>query len=179
METVDSYTRYTGPEPHIEVHKYYGGVVTASVVIALLLQSFLPVHFRSAGYLELPLLVTIYFALSKRNPSSGLLLGMVVGLLQDSLSRTPLGLYGIAKTVVGFIASSLGARIDVEHPIARFLLTILFCLLHASVFTLISRLLLARHDVSYITIPVLIGAVVNGVIAMVLFPFLNRFRKPS
>ncbi len=90
---------------------------------------FFPVHFRWASYLELPLLVTLYFALSKRNPSSGLLLGMAVGLLQDSLSRTPLGLYGIAKTAVGFVGSSIGARIDVEHPESRvFLLTIGFYL---------------------------------------------------
>ena len=170
---------YSGPEPHIEVHKYYGGVVPAAVVLALVLQAFLPVHFRGAGYLELPLLVTLYFALSKRNPSSGLLLGMVVGLLQDSLSRTPLGLYGIAKTVVGFAGSSIGARIDVEHPIARFLLTIGFYLFHHAVFTLTSRLLLARHGESYVAIPILIASVVNAFIAIALFPLLDRFRKPS
>ena len=107
MESTDV---YIGPEPHIEVHKYYAGVVPAAVVLALVLQAFLPVHFPRAGYLELPLLVTLYFALSKRNPSSGLLLGTVIGLLQDSLSRTPLGLYGIAKTLVGFAGSSIMAR---------------------------------------------------------------------
>jgi rod shape-determining protein MreD len=170
---------YIGPEPHIEVHKYYGGVVPVAVVLALVLQAFFPVHFRWASYLELPLLVTVYFALSKRNPSSGLLLGMVVGLLQDSLSRTPLGLYGIAKTSVGFVASSIGARIDVEHPIARFLLTAGFCLFHHAVFTLTSRLLLAQRDEAYITVPILIASFVNAFIAIGLFPFLDRFRKPS
>src|ERR1700739_570277 len=115
---------YIGPEPHIEGHKYYAGVVPIVVLLALVLQAFFPVYIRSARDLELPLLVTLYLALSKRNPSSGLILGMVVGLLQDSLSRAPLGLNGIAKTSVGFVASSIGARIDVEHPIARFLLTV-------------------------------------------------------
>ncbi|HVA93612.1 MAG TPA: rod shape-determining protein MreD [Candidatus Dormibacteraeota bacterium] len=176
---MESSEAYIGPEPHIEVHKYYGGVVSVAVVLALLLQAFLPVHFRWANYLELPLLVTVYFALSKRNPSTGLLLGMVIGLLQDSLSRTPIGLYGIAKTLVGFIASSIGARIDVEHPIARFLLTIGFYLFHHAVFTLSSHWLLAQRDQSYITGPILIASVVNGVIAMGLFPLLDRFRKPS
>ncbi len=170
---------YIGPEPHIEVHKYYGGVVPVAVILALVLQAFFPVHFRWASYLELPLLVTIYFALSKRNPSSGLLLGMVVGLLQDSLSRTPLGLYGIAKTSVGFVASSIGARIDVEHPIARFLLTVGFYLFHRAVFTLTSRLLLAQRGELYISIPILIASVVNACIAIALFPFLDKFRKPS
>jgi rod shape-determining protein MreD len=176
MENTDV---YTGPEPHIEVHKYYGGVVPLAVILALVLQAFFPVHFHWASYVELPLLVTLYFALSKRNPSSGLLLGMVVGLLQDSLSRTPLGLYGIAKTAVGFVGSSIGARIDVEHPIARFLLTIGFSIFHHAVFTLTSHFLLAQHGERYISGPVLVAAVVNACIAIALFPLLDRFRKPS
>jgi rod shape-determining protein MreD len=176
METTEI---YAGPEPHIEVHKYYSGIVPAAVGLALVLQAFLPVHFRWANYLELPLLVTLYFALSKRNPSSGLLLGMAVGLLQDSLSRTPIGLYGIAKTLVGFIGSSIGARIDVEHPIARFLLTIVFYLFHHAVFNLSSHWLLARPSEAYFRAPTLIASVVNAFLAMGLFPMLDRFRKPS
>jgi rod shape-determining protein MreD len=176
---MDSTEIYTGPEPHIEVHKYYSGVVPVAVVLSLVLQAFLPVHIHSARYLELPLLVTLYFALSKRNPSSGLLLGMVIGLLQDSLSRTPIGLYGISKTVVGFIGSSIGARIDVEHPIARFLLTIMFYLFHNAVFNLTSHLLLAQRAEPYFTIPLAIASVVNAFIAMGLFPLLDRFRRPS
>jgi rod shape-determining protein MreD len=176
MENTEVYNR---PEPHVEVHKYYGGVVPAAVVLSLMLQVFLPVHIRWASYLELPLLITLYFALSKRNPSAGLLLGMVIGLLQDSLSRTPLGLYGIAKTVVGFAGSSIGSRIDVEHPIARFILTIGFYLLHQVTFTLTSRILLAHRDVSYITIPILIASLANAFIGIALFPLLDRLRKPS
>lgn len=97
-------------DQHIEVHKYYAGAVVAVVILALALEALLPVYFRSAAILELPLLVTIYFGLSRRNPSAGLLLGMVIGLAQDSLGHTPFGMYGIAKTVVGFVASSFGPR---------------------------------------------------------------------
>jgi rod shape-determining protein MreD len=96
---------YIGPEPHIEVHKYYAGVVPIVVLLALVLQAFFPVYIRSANYLELPLLVTLYFALSKRNPSSGLMLGMIVGLLQDSLSRTPLG--GLMWSIRSRVSCSL------------------------------------------------------------------------
>ncbi len=170
---------YTGPEPHIEVHKYYAGVVPIAVVLSLVLQAFFPVYIRSANYLELPLLVTLYFALSKRNPSSGLMLGMVVGLLQDSLSKTPLGLYGISKTLVGYLGSSLGARIDVEHPIARFLLTVGFYWFHHAVFTLLTRTLLAQREETYFSATILIASLVNAVLASGLFPLLDRFRKPS
>jgi rod shape-determining protein MreD len=176
METIEV---RLGPEPHIEVHKYYGGVVAGAVVASLVLQAFFPVHIRSAGYLELPLLVTLYFALSRRNPSSGLLLGMVVGLLQDSLSpRVPLGLYGIAKTLVGFVGSSIGSRIDVEHPVARFLLTVGFFLFHRGVFVLTRQLLLGQHD-TYMTVPILLASVANALLAIAIFPLLDRFRIPS
>jgi rod shape-determining protein MreD len=176
MESTDI---YIGPEPHIEVHKYYPGVVPLAVFISLVLQIFLPIHIHSASYLELPLLVTLYFALSKRNPSSGLLLGMVIGLLQDSLTpSTPLGLFGIAKTLVGYGGSTIGSRLDVEHPFARFMLTVGFYLFHHVVFAFTSYRLLNRHE-AYFTVPILIASVVNGCIAIALFPFLDRFRRLS
>jgi rod shape-determining protein MreD len=164
------------PDQHIEVHRYSGLSIALTVAAALALQAFLPVHFVWARMLELPLLVTIYFALSRRNASVGLLLGMTVGLLQDSLSGTPIGLYGIAKTVVGYVASSIGARIDVEHSISRFLLTVIFFHLHHAVFALTRRLLLGQHE-PYVTVPLLIASLVNGVVALGLFPLLDRLRK--
>ena len=37
------------------------------------------------------------------------------GLAQDSLSKNPLGMFGIVKTLVGYFAASVGVRLDVEH----------------------------------------------------------------
>ena len=165
-------------EQHIEVHKFYAGVVTGSVILALLLETFLPIHLGWAELIDLPLLVTIYFALSRRNPSAGLLLGMAIGVAQDSLSHTPIGLYGISKTIVGFVASSIGARLDVEHPLARCLLTFLFFNLHNAVFVFISRLLLARPE-PYLETRVLIASVASALMTLALFPLLDRLRKPS
>jgi len=163
-------------ERHIEVHKFHAGVVTGSVILALMLAAFLPVHSRWAELVDLPLLVTIYFALSRRNPSAGLMLGMIIGVAQDSLSHTPIGLYGIAKTIVGFVASSIGARLDVEHPLARCLLTFAFFHLHNVVFVFISRLLLARPE-PYIDTRVITGSIVSTLLTIVLFPLLDKLRK--
>jgi rod shape-determining protein MreD len=163
-------------EPHIEVHKFRFGVIAATVLLALVFEAFLPIHFRRADMLELPLLVTIYFALSRRNPSAGLLLGMVVGVAQDSLSHTPIGLYGIAKTLVGFVASSLGSRIDVEHPLSRFFLTLFFFYFHHAVFVLTERLLLAERE-PFVTVSLLMASLVNAALGVVLFPLLDRFRQ--
>ena len=91
-------------DTHIEVHKFFPGAIAGVTLLALTLQAAFPVYVRRLDFLDLPLLITIYFGLSRRNPSTGLLLGTTIGLLQDSLSgpTVPLGLYGIAKTVVGY-----------------------------------------------------------------------------
>jgi rod shape-determining protein MreD len=164
--------------PHIEVHKFHYGAVTGATLVALVLQAFLPIHFPRTHALELPLLITIYFGLSRRNPAAGLLLGTVIGIHQDSLSRTPIGLYGIAKTFVGFGASSLGSRLDVEHPLSRFTLVFVFFHFHQAVFAVTKRLLLAQQE-PFLTLPLLLASLINATLAMGLFPLLDRLRKPS
>lgn len=163
-------------EQHIEVHKYAFLAVWGAVFLALLLQASLPVYFPRASLLELPLLVTLYFGLSRRNPSSGLLLGMTVGLLQDAISRIPIGLYGIAKTLVGFGASSIGARLDVEHPFARALLTFAFFHVHQIVFASTRGLLLQESEVFFST-ELLIASLLNAALSVLLFPLLDKLRK--
>jgi rod shape-determining protein MreD len=165
-------------EAHIEVHKFRGGAIVAAALLALLLQASVPVYIPKFSVLDLPLLVTIYFGLSRRHPTTGLLLGMVIGLLQDSLSgpTVPLGLYGIAKTVIGYLASSIGARLDTEHPAARFALTIIFFGLHQGIIVLTRRLLLAQPE-PWFTMHMCIAAVVNAVAAVLLFMLMDRLRK--
>src|SRR2546430_6741902 len=165
-------------ESHIEVHKFRAGAIIIATLLALVIQAAFPVHFSKAAILDLPLLVTIYFGLSRRNPSTGLLLGMVIGLLQDSLSGStiPLGLYGIGKTIIGYLASSIGARLDTEHPAARFALTMFFFVLHQGIIALTRRLLLAA-PAPWFTLHLLLAASVNAVVAVFLFVLLDRLRK--
>jgi rod shape-determining protein MreD len=165
-------------ESHIEVHKFRGGAIVGAALLALMFQAFVPVYFAKAAMIDLPLLITIYFGLSRRNPSTGLLLGMVIGLLQDSLSgpTVPLGLYGIAKTVIGYLASSIGARLDTEHPAARFALTIIFFGLHQGIVLLTRRILLAQSSV-WFTMHLAAAAVVNAIVAVFLFALLDHLRK--
>ncbi len=174
----DTFDIRSGAETHIEVHKFRAGAIVAATLAALVLQKLLPVYVPKADLLDLPLLITMYFGLSRRNPSTGLLLGTVIGLLQDSLSKSPLGLNGIAKTLVGYIASSIGGRLDTEHPASRFALAVVFCGLHQGVIVLIKRLLLAQPE-AWFTARLGLAAVVNGVVAVGLFILLDHLRKPS
>ena len=167
-------------ETHIEVHKFYPGAVAVVAAIALILQAMVPAYFPGFRILDLPLLVTIYFGLSRRNPSTGLLLGMVIGLLQDSLSgpTVPLGFYGMGKTCIGYLASSIGARLDTEHPAARFALIMGFFVTQQAILVLVKRLLLAEPEPWFNT-HLAIAAAVNAVLGTVLFLLLDRLRRSS
>ena len=169
-----------GGGSHIEVHKFRAGAIIIATLLALVIQASFPIHFARVAILDLPLLVTIYFGLSRRNPSTGLLLGMSIGLLQDSLSgpTVPLGLYGIAKTIIGYLASSIGARLDTEHPAARFALTAVFFIAHQGLISLTRRILLAQPE-SWFNMRVFIAALVNAIVAVFLFLLLDRLRKRS
>ena len=165
-------------ESHIEVHKFHGGAIALATVVVLFVQAWVPVYFPKFAVLDLPLLLTIYFGLSRRNPSTGLLLGMIIGLLQDSLSgpTVPLGLYGIAKTVIGYLASSIGARLDTEHPIARIALTMVFFCVHQGLIVVTRWLLLAQPETLF-TLRLAIAAGVNAIVAVFFFMLLDRLRK--
>jgi rod shape-determining protein MreD len=167
-------------ESHIEVHKFRAGAILISALLALVIQAWLPLHFTRAGLLDLPLLVVIYFGLSRRNPSTGLILGALIGLSQDSLSgpTVPLGLYGIAKTVIGYLASSIGARLDTEHPVARFALTAGFFVVHQGLVALTRRILLAQPE-PWFNLHMFWAALVNAFVAVFLFLLLDHLRRPS
>ncbi len=167
-------------ESHIEVHKFRTGAILIATLFALVIQAWFPLRFARATLLDFPLLVTIYFGLSRRNPSTGLLLGMAIGLFQDSLSgpTVPLGLYGIAKTIIGYLASSIGARLDTEHPAARFALTAVFFIAHQGLVFLTRRILLAQPE-PWFNLHLLLAALVNALVAVFLFILLDRLRRPS
>jgi rod shape-determining protein MreD len=166
-------------QDNVEVHKYYTGTILGAAVLSIVLQAFLHRYGHWAELIELPLLVTIYFGVSRRNPASGLLLGAAIGLLQDALSHdNPIGLYGIAKTLVGYVASSVGARIDTEHPASRFALVVVLFHFHQIVLAVTERALLDRSAPLF-TLHLFIDSLVSGAFAVLLFALLDRLRRPS
>jgi rod shape-determining protein MreD len=166
-------------ESNMEVHKYYGGTVLVTAFSALVLQAFLNKYGRWSELVDLPLLVTIYFGVSRRNPVTGMLLGGAIGILQDALSHdNPIGLYGIAKTIVGYLASTVGARIDTQHPVSRLALIFLFFHLHQFIFAVTQRVLL-NHPEPFFTLRLLVNSVATAVFGVALFALLDRLRRSS
>ena len=50
------------------------------------------------------------------NSLSALLVGLLVGLLQDTLTSGPFGLFGFADTIVGYVTARLAQRLVIQRP---------------------------------------------------------------
>lgn len=168
---------YTSRE-EIEVHKFSWAVSIGIPLLAIFVQVFFPIRLRFLMVFDLPLLVTIYFAVARRRPIPGLITGALIGTVQDAFGHHYIGLNGIAKTIIGFLASSLGVRIDVENPGSRFLMTVSFYLLHQIIRVVIDLLLVGVREPWYWG-HMLVASVANGLLAVVLFAALDRLKLRS
>ena len=114
-----------------ELEQYhFSSVVTLLVpLVFLLLQHYLPKVFPRLLILDLPLIAVIFFAVARRNPIFGAITGACIGLFQDALTGQPIGINGVAKTLVGYGASSIGVQVDVENLTLRILMLFAFSLL--------------------------------------------------
>jgi rod shape-determining protein MreD len=161
-----------------QISRFRAWVIFVVPLAAILFQVYVPLFFQFLGFLEMPLLVVVYFALMRRSQISGLMVGAIVGLAQDSLSKNPLGMFGIAKTLVGYFAASVGLRLDVDHFFLRLILTFFFYLFHQSFYWVMQRALLAQQPPFELQ-RWLVLAVLNAVVGVSLFHFLDKLRETA
>jgi rod shape-determining protein MreD len=166
---------YTSGE-QIEVYRFSIPVTIGVPLLALFFQAFIPRRLPFFSIFDLPLLVTIFFAMARRNPISGLLTGAAIGLVQDMLGAYPIGIYGIAKTVVGYGASSLGAKLDVENAGARFLVTLAFYLVHQAVYFSVARGMVSL-TMNWSWSRGVIGGLANALLGVALYFLLDKLKQ--
>jgi rod shape-determining protein MreD len=157
----------------MEIHRYPLLVYTLVPLTSLVLQAWLPRVVGPYDWFDLPLVATIYFALGRRNPIQGTLMGAAMGLLEDALTHHAIGINGIAKTAVGFVAGRAGIRLEVDNHIVRVLATFVLSLLSSAIYLFVTRFLLGLA-VDWNWLAEVLRAVGNSVIALVLFPLLDR-----
>jgi rod shape-determining protein MreD len=120
------------------------GVILA-VAAALALQTTLARFVvRGPVAVDFVLVVVVYVALTA-GPSAGLLSGAVAGLIQDALSTSLIGIGGLAKTIVGFLAGIVGTQFIVVDTLPRFVVFFAATVVHAVVFMGLYAVLDLRH----------------------------------
>jgi rod shape-determining protein MreD len=108
------------------------GVILA-IALALVLQTTLTRFIvRGTVAVDLVLVVVVYVALSSGSVT-GLMAGTIAGLIQDSLSTGLIGIGGLAKTLVGFLAGIIGTQFIVARPLPRFVVFFAATVLHQAV----------------------------------------------
>ena len=64
-----------------------------------------------------------------------------MGLFEDALTGHPIGINGIAKTLVGFLAASVGVLIDVENHAIRLVMNFVLSLVGSVTYFFVVRFL--------------------------------------
>ena len=107
-----------------------------------MLQAWLPRITSPYDWFDLPLVITVYFALGRRSPIQGTVMGAAMGLFQDALSHHAIGINGIAKSLVGFLAASAGIRLEGDNHAVRMLLNFALSLFSSAAYLFVTRFLL-------------------------------------
>jgi rod shape-determining protein MreD len=155
--------------------RYHAAVMVVISLLAILFQVYVPLFLPYLSYLELPLLVTVYFSLMRRQPIAGIFIGCGIGLLQDSLSHQPIGMFGIVKTLVGYFAASVSMRFDVENPLVRVILGFFFFCFHQAFHWVLTSALLGQNAAFDFQQTMIFG-LLNAAVALPLFHLLDKMK---
>jgi rod shape-determining protein MreD len=145
-----------------------GLVVLMILALGITLQSTVARYFIGRMPVDFVLVAVVYVALSF-GPVAGLLGGTAAGLAQDALSGGILGIGGLTKTIVGFLAGIIGAQFIVSSALPRFVMFFVASIVHTACFMGIYALL---PDARATVVPygqIAVQAVANAVIGLLSF----------
>jgi len=92
--------------------------ISATLIVALLLQLLLGKYLAFFRYVDFTLLVTVYFSL-QRVPLLGMGIGLIAGLAGDRIVGGVLGVGGFSKTLIGYVIAVTSIKFPIEHRLAR------------------------------------------------------------
>ena len=163
------------PQREVEAFRVHPATLWVTILVALLLQTFLPLKIPLAGLMDFPLLVTVYFTLVRQNKIFGIALGTGLGLMQDALSHGYVGMFGMAKALVGYLAASAAIRFNVESLLARSVVTASLVLLHNLCMAGLQHALLDSPP-AFMALDLASAVLVNVALSLIVFPVLDRVR---
>lgn len=141
-------------------------------LIQLLLSSVWP---EAVLFFDLPLVVVIYYGLSK-GPSVGLTLGCAAGLLQDTLTGSLFGAGAVARSLVGYVVGSASKRLVLAGPLPRFAIVAAGTLL-ARVLEFLTLLLMGRRLAQPPVIGIFAGFIGNGLVGGAILALWSREKQ--
>lgn len=142
---------------------------------ALAIQVLVPYYIPVTRLFDLTLLALVYVALHRRSEMAGMFSGAAIGLAQDALSHDPVGLFGMIKTIVGFVCGWISQFVEIDFPGARSTLVGFFYVTQQIALWTLQTVLLGKHVEFSLPGALVLGAL-HAVLAWFLFALLDRVR---
>ncbi len=114
--------------------------IAICVALAVVLQSSLTSIWQAFNFIDLPLIVVVYFALG-RDGVLAVIVGLVAGLSTDALSGGILGANGFTKSLIGFSVATLATRVNLDNSLTRIFVVAAATAFDAAVYVLLHRML--------------------------------------
>jgi hypothetical protein len=150
-------------------------IALALLVLALILQSALSRFLPVSAYVDLPLVVATWFALSR-----GEILGMIGGSLSGWLTEAMFGrgikgVSGLIRLVIGFALGLLGSRFLITGALPRFSLLLTVTVIDTRAFEWIAPAF-GMSPLQYSPLAMTIRGFINATVGLVLFALFERRR---
>jgi len=168
----------TAVQRSIEVFRVRPVIFWVIIFAALVFQAVLPLKIPLARLFDFPLLVTVYFALLRRNKVFGIALGTGMGLVQDALSHGFIGILGMTKALVGYFGAAASVKFDFDRILPRILLVGILVAVH-NLFLQGLRHGLLEYPPPFVPLDLVSAVLVNVALGLILFLLFDRFRKPA
>jgi rod shape-determining protein MreD len=150
--------------------------ITISLIASVVIQGILAYRFRVFAYVDLPLILNIYYGFTLGRPIASVVIGTTVGLMQDSLSGLPLGTNGFVKTLLGYLAATAGAKFDVDMLVTRVIAIFLFTLGNGVLVSILGLMTGAspNADIGNSAWSWLLSGTLNALLGLLMFGYHDR-----
>lgn len=112
------------------------------------------------------------------NSLSGLLVGFLVGLLHDTLTGGPFGLFGFAGTIIGYVTARLAQRLVIQRATGVLAVVAFASALQQAIVVGLSLLLLPAPELpSPLWVAIQAGA--SGVLGLVVYIASGHWRRSA
>ena len=154
-------------------------IAVSLLFFSLLLQSGLSLFLPVSAYVDLPLVVATWFALS-RGEIPGMVGGSLSGWFSEALfGRGIKGVSGLIRLVLGFALGLLGSRFLISGAVPRFSLLLTVTVIDTRAFEWIAPAF-GMSPVQYSPTAMTVRGFINATVGLVLFALFERQRaKPA
>jgi rod shape-determining protein MreD len=148
------------------------------LICMVLLQAFAAHYSPALKTVDLPLLTVLYITLTRERLTATVLLGSTLGIWQDSLSLSPLGLNGLVKISVGSLAYVANTFLAIDTLPTRWLVLFICSSLSALASWALRLMFLSRGEMLDEPLMLLSG-LLNATIGLALFYMFDHILKPA